>query len=107
MDRSGRAEVPPPRLLGAFDPALCGWSSREPIVGRHQGIVTSNGLFRPFAMVRGRAVATWSLSNGQVALEPLEELSRATSAALGVEAAQVLDFLQITNGKGAQHGRGQ
>ena len=106
-DRSARAELPPPRLLGAFDPALCGWSSREPIVGPHQGIVTSNGLFRPFAMVRGRAVAIWRLANGEVTLEPLEELSRTNSAALRAEAAQVLDFLQVNNGKGASRGRGR
>ncbi len=29
------AELPPPRLLGAFDPVLLGWSSREPILGPH------------------------------------------------------------------------
>ena len=52
---------PPPRLLGAFDPLLLGWTSREKMLGEHAtaGIVTDNGLFRPFALVRGRAVAIW------------------------------------------------
>ena len=65
-DRTDHAAVPPPRLLGAFDPSLHGWVSREPITGSHQGIVTTNGFFRPFAMVKGRAVATWTLTNGQI-----------------------------------------
>ena len=52
-------KVPPPRLLGAFDPVLLGWTSREPILGGPHELVTTNGIFRPFAMVDGRAVATW------------------------------------------------
>ena len=32
--------------------------------------MTNNGLFRPFAMVKGRAVATWALTKGQVTLAP-------------------------------------
>ena len=50
--------LPPPRLLGAFDPLLLGWTSREPILGRNTSVVTVNGIFRPFALVRGRGVAT-------------------------------------------------
>jgi|SRR5215210_1911599 len=53
--------LPPPRLLGAYDPVLLGWVSREAIVGPHHQLVTDNGLFRPFALVDGRAVATWGL----------------------------------------------
>jgi hypothetical protein len=37
------AALPPPRLLGAFDPLLLGWASRDPIVGPHRRIVTSTG----------------------------------------------------------------
>src|SRR6185436_10800684 len=56
--------LPPPRLLGSYDPVLHGWVSREPILAGHAGIVTDNGLFRPFALVDGRAVATWRLDRG-------------------------------------------
>ena len=54
---------PAPRLLGPFDPVLLGWRSREDIVGAHRGIVTTNGLFRPFALVDGRAAGIWSLQS--------------------------------------------
>ncbi|HEY4778393.1 MAG TPA: winged helix DNA-binding domain-containing protein, partial [Solirubrobacterales bacterium] len=42
--------IPPPRLLGAFDPLLLGWVSREDVVGPHRMLVTTNGIFRPFAL---------------------------------------------------------
>jgi winged helix DNA-binding protein len=85
----------PARLLGAFDPVLLGWVSREPVLGRHQGQVTVNGLFRPFALVRGRAVATWSLPAGEPVLEPFGRLSRADAAALEAEAQDVVRFLAL------------
>jgi hypothetical protein len=94
VDRSGRSEMPPPRLLGAFDPSLHGWASREPIIGSHVGIVTTNGVFRPFAMVKGRAVATWTLSNGKVSLAPFDQLSATAVRALQAEATAVLEFVR-------------
>lgn len=89
------ATLPPPRLLGAFDPLLLGWISRADVLGEHAdtGIVTDNGLFRPFALVRGRAVATWRLARGEVAIEPFGALSRRDAAALERDAADVRRFL--------------
>jgi hypothetical protein len=87
------AEMPPPRLLGAFDPLLLGWASRDPIIGPHRGIVTVNGIFRPFALVDGRAVATWSFSGGKVTLAPFGSLSGEVSAALEADAVDVARFL--------------
>lgn len=87
------AVLPPPRLLGAFDPLLLGWASRDPIIGPHRHIVTDNGLFRPFALVGGRAVATWTITGGRVVLAPFAELDAAARAALDVEAADVIRFL--------------
>jgi len=84
---------PPPRLLGAFDPLLHGWVSREPVLGDQQGIVTSNGVFRPFALVRGRAVAIWSMPRGRVTLAPFVSLAADDEAALLADAADVLRFL--------------
>jgi hypothetical protein len=89
--RTGAA--PPPRLLGAFDPLLLGWASRDPIVGPHRRIVTVNGLFRPFALVGGRAVATWTITRGQIALAPFAELGPEIRAALDTDAADVTRFL--------------
>jgi len=96
VDLAGRpaAEpLPPPRLLGAYDPLLLGWTSRELLLGSHQGIVTSNGLFRPFALVRGHGAATWSLTGGEVALEPFRRLSRKDASALKRDAKDVVRFL--------------
>ena len=91
--RPPAAKLPPPRLLGSFDPLLHGWVSREAVLDSHQGIVTVNGLFRPFALVRGRAVAIWSLSAGEISLKPFGQLGSREKAALNREAEDVLRYL--------------
>ncbi|HMI81633.1 MAG TPA: crosslink repair DNA glycosylase YcaQ family protein, partial [Solirubrobacterales bacterium] len=91
--RPPAAEVPPPRLLGAYDPLLLGWTSREEVVGPHKLLVTDNGLFRPFALVKGRAVATWRLAGGRVTIEPLEKVTKKAMAALEADARDVERFL--------------
>jgi len=96
FDLGGRpepAELPPPRLLGPYDPLLLGWTSRELVLGDHQELVTVNGLFRPFALVKGRAAASWSMPRGEVVLEPFGHLSKADATALEREAADVESFL--------------
>jgi hypothetical protein len=93
VDRSEHAELPPPRLLGAFDPSLLGWASRDDIIGKHQGIVTTNGVFRPFAMVHGKAAATWSLAKGRITQRPLQAISAAAQRALDEDAREVLTYL--------------
>ena len=84
---------PPPRLLGAFDPVLLGWTSREPILGPHVQLVTRNGIFHPFAMAGGKAVAKWGFPAGEVKLQPLQRLPAKTDAALKADAADVIRFL--------------
>ncbi len=97
VDLAGRArapELPPPRLLGAFDPLLLGWTSRLSIVGPEgAGIVTTNGIFRPFALVDGRAVATWRMVRREVELEPFGRLGQDDRAALEADAVEVKAFL--------------
>ncbi len=87
------AEVPGPRLFGAFDPVLLGWTSREAVLGPHTQLVTINGIFKPFAMVKGRAVATWRLARGKVTIEPLGRISKQANAALAADAADVERFM--------------
>jgi Winged helix DNA-binding domain len=87
------APLPPPRLLGPFDPLLLGWASREEVVGPHKMLMTMNGVFRPFALVDGRAVATWRLAGGKVTIEHLEDVEKSAAAALEAEARAVLEFL--------------
>lgn len=98
LDLAGRppAEpLPPPRLLGAFEPILLGWRSRAQILGDAAGLVTVNGIFRAFAMVRGRAAATWGMAGGQVTIKLLDgvPLSARATAALERDARDVKRFL--------------
>jgi hypothetical protein len=97
VDLAGKpepAELPSPRLLGAFEPVLLGWRTREPILGRHLDFVTVNGLFRPFALVAGRAAGTWRFVGGAVALEPFEPLPPRVARVLEADARDVARFLR-------------
>ncbi|HEX6934065.1 MAG TPA: winged helix DNA-binding domain-containing protein [Streptosporangiaceae bacterium] len=85
--------LPRPRLLGSFDPLLHGWVDRKPVLGSATGVVTVNGLFRPFALVEGRAAATWSLPGGTVKLSPFAPLAEPVAAALDADARDVVRFL--------------
>ena len=87
--------APSPQLLGAFDPLLHGWASRELFVGAHDGVVTNNGIFRPVALVMGRVVATWRLASSGLVLEQLESLDPASVTALTEDARDVLRFLDL------------
>jgi hypothetical protein len=90
-------DLPPPLLLGAFDPLLHGWASREPVLGPEGGpawgVVTSNGLFRPFALAEGSAVATWSMPDGRVEVKPFAPLGREVRRALDRDAEDVRRFM--------------
>jgi hypothetical protein len=98
--RHGDCPLAPPRLLGAYDPLLLGWTSREPVAGPHGPLIAINGLFRPFALVHGRAVGTWSLPGGKVELTPFAPLPGADAAALAADAADVERFLRPVTGPG-------
>jgi len=89
------AELPPPRLLGPFDPLLLGWASREFVLGDHRELVTVNGIFKPFALVKGRAAASWSMPRGEVVVEPFGRLGRTEVTALDEEAQDVRRFFAI------------
>ena len=91
----GDPGVPPPLLLGAFDPLLLGWASREDVLGDHAGVVTTNGIFRPVVLVNGRVAGTWALPGGRVSLDPAPRLAAATRSALAAEAAAVERFLDL------------
>jgi Winged helix DNA-binding domain len=99
LELAGRptaAELPSPRLLGPYDPLLLGWRSRAPILGSHQEIVTVNGLFRPFALVHGRAVAIWRMQASDVQLKPFGRLARHDASALEVDARDLKRYLAIS-----------
>jgi hypothetical protein len=91
--RPAAEPLPPPRLLGAFDPLLLGWTSREEVVGPHKLLVTINGIFKPFALVDGRAVASWKFAGGTASIEPLGKVTKKAMKALEADAVDVERFL--------------
>jgi len=86
-------EVPDLRLLGAFDPLLLGWASRELFLAPGGPVITSNGLFRPFVLVQGRGAALWTFARGRVVTDQLGPLTAAQRAALAAETADVERFI--------------
>lgn len=108
VDVPGRRSVralPPPRLLGPFDPSLLGWCSREEILGEHMELVTINGIFKAFAMVEGRAAGTWGLAGGRVSLEPFAPLPADAERALAEDARDVERFFGGVRPRGPDAGR--
>jgi hypothetical protein len=63
------------------------------VLGAYTRQIVLGGIFRPFALVGGRAVARWSIERGKVALAPFEPLATADAAALRAEADAVELFL--------------
>jgi hypothetical protein len=92
---SGRrvARLPPPRLLGAFEPLLMGWRSRADVLGEHEPDVISGGVFRGFALVDGRAAGTWRFAGPRVALTPFRPLPDPVNRTLERDGAAVARFL--------------
>jgi hypothetical protein len=96
LAKRGREDgMPVPRLLGAFDPLLLGWISREQIIGPHTSLVTRNGMFHPFVLVGGRAVGKWRFPKGEVDMELFEPVPADVAATLEEDAADVVRFLLI------------
>ena len=85
--------LPPPRLLGPFDPLLLGWRSRRFVLGDPREVVTANGLIRAIALVGGYAAGTWTLPGGRVKLHPWKKQSHAVTIALRREASAVEAYL--------------
>ena len=105
VDLAGRPDgegPPPPRLLGAFDPVLHGWATREPVLGPHDDRVVSGGLFRPFVLAGGRGVGLWRLAGGAVEMTPFEPLGEEVASALAADAEDVVRFLGLRAGAGAR-----
>jgi len=63
------------------------------VLGEHAANVVTGGIFRGFALVKGRAVAVWAIRGGRVVLEPYLPVAGQVVAALEREADAVLRFL--------------
>jgi hypothetical protein len=93
LRRPPPAGLPRPRLLGAYEPLLLGWRSRELVLGDDESQVVSGGVFRPIILLRGVAAGTWKLNAGEVAIAPFGPLADRDAAALRRDAAHVVRFL--------------
>ncbi|HSO98973.1 MAG TPA: winged helix DNA-binding domain-containing protein [Solirubrobacteraceae bacterium] len=85
--------LPPPILLGSFEPLLLGWNDRSLVTGEFSKALVSGGIFRPFALVRGRAGALWRLDRGGVEIEPLIVLTPGELAALRRDGERIRVYL--------------
>jgi hypothetical protein len=93
--RPRAASLPPPRLLGTFEPLLLGWTSRTQVLGDDPRSIVAGGMFRSFAMVGGRAVAEWRLSGQDVEIDPFGPLSDDDAAALERDGVRLRSFLGV------------
>lgn len=84
----------PPRLLGAFDPWLLGWRSRDHAVAPAHGrtVHPGGGMVRAVATDDGIVVGMWTAPRGVVTIEPFAKLAPETAAALERDAADVARF---------------
>jgi DNA glycosylase AlkZ-like len=74
-------------LLDQWDPVLVGWRSRDALLEHYPRRDSPEAHYRPFAYLRGRAVATWGLQRGVahigtpfLPLRPTEERILASDA---------------------------
>jgi hypothetical protein len=93
LPRDEVVPLPPPRLLGPFDPLLLGWRSRGLVLDGAQEVVTTNGIIKAIALIGGRAAGTWAMPGSHVQLRLWGRQSRATTDALRYEASAVEAYL--------------
>jgi hypothetical protein len=99
VDLAGRrrpAQLPAPRLLGAFEPLLLGWTSREQILGQDPRAIVTGGMFRNFALVDGRAVAGWRLERDRVVIGPFVGSGGDALGALERDGVALRSFLGLS-----------
>ncbi len=80
-------------LLDQWDPLLVGWASRGDLLEHYPRRDSPEAHYRPFAYIHGRAVATWGLREGAVAIDPpFLTLESADERALAADAEDVARF---------------
>src|SRR5262249_22113340 len=90
LDAREDAGRPRAVLLDQWDPVLVGWADRGGLLEHYPRRDSPEAHYRPFAYVRGRAVATWGLRRGVAELDPpFAPLRRTEERALAADAADV------------------
>jgi hypothetical protein len=96
-ERAADEGAPRSCLLDQWDPVLVGWRSRESLLAHYPHRDSPAVHYKPFAYVRARAVATWTLRRGAVEIgEPFTRVTAADRRALAADAADVAAFLAPT-----------
>src|SRR5581483_3867277 len=91
---ASRNAVAPTKLLGAFDPLLLGWASRDFVLDpAHLTDVVSGGLFRPAVLVNGRIVGAWSLSDRGAELRLFARITAGQRRLIDADVDAVAAFL--------------
>ena len=89
------------KMLGAFDPYLLGYRTRDLGVEPEllKRVHPGGGIIRPTILVDGRAVATWTRKRSgrklSITVSPFEALSGAIQAAIDREVGDIGRFLEL------------
>lgn len=89
------------KMLGAFDPYLLGYRTRDLGVGPDllQRVHPGGGIIRPTILLDGRAVATWTRKRDgrklTITVHPFEPLSRETRSSIDREVSDIGRFLDM------------
>ncbi|WP_037321559.1 winged helix DNA-binding domain-containing protein [Amycolatopsis orientalis] len=89
----------PPRLLGAFDPYLLGYTDRDLLLdpAHAKRVNSGGGMIAPTVLVDGRIAGTWRVKRAakqtKVVVEPFAALSRSTISGLESEVDDYGRFL--------------
>ncbi len=89
-----REALPGVQLLPAFDELLLGYRDRSlsADAAHTRLLMTVNGIAQPTVMLDGRAVGTWKLASGRVAVSPFDDVRQPGPRPLADAVAAVEDF---------------
>ena len=101
LDEAMSDESPAIKMLGAFDPYLLGYRTRDLGVGPEllKRVHPGGGIIRPIILVDGRAVATWARKRSgrklTITVSPFESLSDEVRAGIDGEVEDIGRFLGL------------
>ena len=101
LDQLMSDERPAIKMLGAFDPYLLGYRTRDLGVGPEllKRVHPGGGIIRPTVLVDGQAVATWTRKRTgrklSITVSPFESLSNEVQAGIDREVEDIGRFLAL------------
>ena len=101
LDVTWADERPAIKMLGAFDPYLLGYRTRDLGVGAEllRRVHPGGGIIRPTILVDGRAIATWTRKRSgrklSIAVSPFEALSDEVRVGIDEEVGDIGRFLGL------------